>query len=156
MSSSHTQWCAALNIDSLTTNNLCFEPVNFAFIQKNGIPTGPPGPGSHTSATFTPNANTLLMNPGDSITVTIKDNGGALATDATDLTTSTSGKMVASAANGFANTNPAICATTAFEFRPAYSTADTTHITPWPALFANVNFPMDIGHFEIGTAVSGD
>src|SRR2546427_78993 len=156
ISCNHTQWCAALNIDSLTTNNLCFEPLNFAFIQKNGIPTGPPGPGSHTSATFTPNANTLLMNPGDSITVTIKDNGVALETDVTDLTTSTSGKMVASAANGFANTNPATCATTAFDFRPEYSTADTTHITPWTALFANVNFAMEIGHFELGTAVSGD
>ena len=156
ISCNHTQWCAALNIDSLTTNNLCFEPLNFAFIQKNGIPTGPPGPGSHTSATFTPNADTLFMNPGDSVTVTIKDNGVALETDVSDLTTSTSGKMVASAANGFANTNPATCATTAFDFRPEYSTADTTHITPWTALFANVNFAMEIGHFELGTAGDGD
>jgi len=152
----HTHWCAALTIDSITQNNNCFEPINFAFIQKNGVPTGPAAPGSQTSATFTPDANTLLMNPGDNIVVTIKDNGVALEIDVNDLTTSTSGHMVASSANGFANTNRATCARTSFSFRPEYSTADTTHITPWTALFANVNFAMEIGHFELGTAGDGD
>ena len=46
-SCSATKWCAALNIDSLectfgfaTCNNNCIEPVNFAFLQTNGVPPG--------------------------------------------------------------------------------------------------------------------
>ncbi len=46
-----THWCAALTIDSLectaafaSCNTNCEEPVNFAFIQRNGVPTGPPSP----------------------------------------------------------------------------------------------------------------
>ena len=44
-----TKWCAALTIDSLectfgfaTCNNNCEEPVNFAYLQTNGVPSGPP------------------------------------------------------------------------------------------------------------------
>src|SRR5271169_6283544 len=51
ISCDNTHWCAAMNIDSLectpnfaACNNDCVEPVNFAFIQKNGVPTGPPSP----------------------------------------------------------------------------------------------------------------
>jgi hypothetical protein len=149
VSCSHTQWCAALNIDSFTNNNLCVEPVNFAFIQKNGIPPGPPAPGAQTTSTYTPNANTLRMNPGDNLVVTIKDNGIALETDVNDLTSSTIGYMIANSANGFKNTSQVTCATAGFNFRPEYSTAASTHITPWTALFANVNFATEIGHFEL-------
>ena len=46
-----THWCAALTIDSLectegfaTCNTACEEPVNFACIQRNGVPDGPPSP----------------------------------------------------------------------------------------------------------------
>ena len=46
-----THWCAALTIDSLectadfaSCNTNCEEPLNFAFIQTNGVPTGPPAP----------------------------------------------------------------------------------------------------------------
>ncbi len=56
-----TRWCAALTIDSLSLNPSCDEPANFAFIQMNGIPTGPPGPTTMNAATFTPDAQTLLM-----------------------------------------------------------------------------------------------
>ena len=70
-------WCASLTIDSLEVmsngkvNPNCAEPVTFAFIHKNGIPTGPPGPASATAATLTPNPQTLLVNQGDRIRVTI-------------------------------------------------------------------------------------
>ena len=44
-----THWCAALTIDSLESqfnfanlNPNCEEPVNFAFLQRNGVPAGPP------------------------------------------------------------------------------------------------------------------
>ena len=49
ISCDNTHWCAALTIDSLecttgfaTCNNSCEEPFNFGFIQRNGVPTGPP------------------------------------------------------------------------------------------------------------------
>ncbi len=76
-----THWCSALNIDSLecqgngsgNCNPNCIEPVNFAYVQTNGVPTGPPSPQKGDLATFTPNSHTLLMNPGDKITVHMWD-----------------------------------------------------------------------------------
>ena len=62
-SCSATKWCAALTIDSLactfsfaTCNNNCIEPVNFAFLQTNGVPAGPPSPQLTDVSTFLPNA----------------------------------------------------------------------------------------------------
>src|SRR6516225_2435660 len=77
LSCDDTHWCSALTIDSLectgaasgSCNKDCVEPVNFAFIQSNGVPTGPPGPQESDTASVTPNKKTLLMNPGDSITI---------------------------------------------------------------------------------------
>ena len=50
-SCSATKWCAALTIDSLecnfnfaTCNANCDEPVNFAFLQTNGVPGRPAEP----------------------------------------------------------------------------------------------------------------
>ena len=50
-SCSETKWCAALTIDSLecnfnfaTCNANCEEPINFAYLQTNGVPAGPPSP----------------------------------------------------------------------------------------------------------------
>src|SRR5204863_3312572 len=43
------------------------EPVNFAFIQRNGVPAGPPSPQLSDLSTVTPNSQTLMMNPGDVI-----------------------------------------------------------------------------------------
>jgi hypothetical protein len=141
-------WCAALNIDSLTRNNNCFEPVNFALIQRDGVPSGPPGPGIQTLATFTPNAQTLIMHQGDRIRVTIKDTPNGLLTLVEDLTTHQSGFMVASAANGFQNTDRVTCATTAFSFHPEFDTATVDHIVPWALARNNISFAMEIGHFE--------
>ena len=69
-SCSATKWCAALNIDSLectfgfaTCNNNCIEPVNFAFLQTNGVPAAPPSPQLTNVHTFLPNAHTLMINP---------------------------------------------------------------------------------------------
>src|ERR1035437_8946458 len=60
-----SHWCAALTIDSLectanfaTCNPNCEEPVNFAFIQTDGVPD-PNG--------AIPDNKTLLMNPGDQL-----------------------------------------------------------------------------------------
>ncbi len=116
-----THWCAALTIDSLdcTTgfancNTGCEEPVNFAWIQRDGVPTGPPSPQESDLATSTPNSQTLLLNPGDQIKVHMFDaalsgGGHAFEVRIDDLTTGQTGYMQASAANGFASTR-ASCA----------------------------------------------
>jgi hypothetical protein len=154
-------WCAALNIDSLECNlNFafcnanCIEPINFAFVQTNGIPPGPPGPASATNATFTPNSQTFLMNQGDRIRVTIKDTPQGLLTLVEDLTTGRSGFMVASAANGFQNTDLNSCKGKNFSFHPEFATAKVGNFVPWAALQINVNFAMELGHFTPG--VNGD
>ena len=54
-------------------NRNCEEPTNFAFIQTNGVPTGPPSPQLANIPTETPNSNTLLMNSGDKLVIHIWD-----------------------------------------------------------------------------------
>ncbi len=162
-----TSWCSALNIDSLecqgtgngNCNPNCVEPVNFAFIQTNGVPTGPPSPQLADLATLTPNSHTLLMNPGDKIKVHMWDakipGGHALEASETDLTTGKSGFMIASARNGFKNTNPFTCDGTAFNFQPAYSTAKAANIIPWGIGPYMINTEYEIGHWEACTSVTG-
>ncbi|MHB1638310.1 MAG: hypothetical protein ACYCUD_00530 [Candidatus Dormibacteria bacterium] len=156
-------WCAALTIDSLEcTNNFaycnpaCTEPVNFAFIQKNGVPTGPPSPQQASYATFTPNRHTLFFNPGDTIKTQIFDNrkAGALEAVLTDQTTGQSGYMIASAANGFQNTNLSTCAGSAFNFQPEYNTAAYQNIVPWAALSTDISTTFEIGHFTACSSLS--
>jgi hypothetical protein len=159
-----THWCAALNIDSLEAftpgpnlgnlNPNCTEPINFAFIQRDGVPTGPPGPAIATGATFAPNAHTLLMNQGDHLRVTLTDTTSGLITRIDDLTTGQTGFMVASGANGFQNSDPNTCAGTNYNFHPEYDTARFGNFVPWAALQANINFSMEMGHFTPG--VKGD
>jgi hypothetical protein len=160
----NSHWCAAMTIDSLECtlnfghcNNNCIEPVNFGLIQTNGVPAGPPSPQLADLATFTPNAKTLLMNPGDRIKVQIFDNhtAGALETRVSDLSTGRSGFMIASAANGFMNTNIGNCKGTPFSFQPEYSTASAGNIVPWAALEANILTQFEIGHFTPCTSLSG-
>ncbi len=123
VSCSRNQWCSALNIDSLAAtfnfafiNPACTEPVNFAFLQRNGVPAGPPSPQLANASTQTPNGQTLKMNPGDVLRVSISDPPGGFTTRITDLTTGQTGFMVASAGNGFMNTNVKTCNGTPFTF----------------------------------------
>ena len=171
ISCDNTHWCSALTIDSLecTTsgrcNNDCVEPVNFAFVQRDGVPAGPPSPQLADDATFNPNGRTLLMNPGDKITIRLFDaktrggrggrGGHALEAEETDHTTGQSGFMIASAANGFANTNPVTCGGHPFNFEPEYSTAKAANIIPWGIGPYMINNEFEIGHFEPCTGVSG-
>lgn len=149
-----THWCAALNIDSLECslnfahcNSGCIEPVNFAFVQTDGVPVGAVAPRKLSKATFTPNAQTLLMNQNDLVRVTIKDTPQGLLTRIEDLTTGTSGFMVASAANGFENTSLQTCGGSPFSFHPEFATASIANLVPWLALQANANVAVEIGHF---------
>ena len=167
ISCDNTHWCSALNIDSLecqgngsgACNNNCVEPVNFAYIQTNGVPTGPPSPQLSNLATFSPNAHTLLMNPGDVVTVHMFDarirGGFALEARETDHTTGQTGWMIASGANGFMNTNPFDCTGTRFNFQPEYSTARPQNIIPWGIGPYMINTEFEIGHWEACTSVSG-
>jgi len=170
ISCDNTHWCSALNIDSLECqgsglnvgpcNNDCTEPVNFGFVQTNGVPAGPPSPQLSNLATFTPNGHTLLMSPGDLIRIHLfdaraKGGGRALEVQETDLTTGRSGFMQASAANGFMNTNPDTCAGTPFNFQSEYSSARPANILPWGIGPYMINSEFEIGHFEPCTSVTG-
>ena len=159
-SCSATKWCAALNIDSLectfgfaTCNNDCIEPVNFAFLQTNGVPAGPPSPQLTNVHTFLPNAHTLMINPGDTLAVSISDPPQGFTTTIRDLTTHRTGTMTASAANGFMNTNIADCTGTPFSFHAEYSTAKQQNQVPWAALEGGVLMQQEIGHSEVCNSV---
>jgi hypothetical protein len=156
-----TKWCAALTIDSLsctfgfaTCNNNCIEPVNFAYLQTNGVPAGPPSPQLTNVSTFTPNANTLMINSGDVLVVSISDPPQGFTTTVRDLTTHRTGFMTASAANGFMNTNIADCSGTPFTFHAEYSSAQQQNQVPWAALEGGVLMQQEIGHGEVCNSVS--
>jgi hypothetical protein len=149
------KWCVAVTIDSAectfgfaTCNNNCIEPVNFAYLQTNGVPAGPPSPQLTDISTFTPNGHTLEMNGGDSLVVNIHDTSNGLYTGVTDLTTGQTGFMVASGANGFMNTNIADCSGTPYNFHAEYSSAQQQNQVPWAALEGGVLMQDEVGHFE--------
>jgi hypothetical protein len=166
ISCSATQWCAALNIDSLSENEntgqvmnpacqklVGEEYVNFAFVTTSGTPQAPPSPVNSTAATFTPDSSQdLMMNPGDHITVTLGDTTNGLQVVITDTTTGHSGSMVASAANGFGGVQWAptgkSCTNVPYDFHPAYSTSSEDTRVPWAAHSYNIAFSDEIGHFE--------
>ena len=155
---SNTQWCAALNIDSLEAsaagniNLSCVEPVNFAFIQRNGVPAGPPSPQLSNAATMTPNSQTLFMNPGDVIRTHMFDASighgqHAFKVKVSDLTTGQSGFMVASAANGFMNTSVFDCSGHPFNFQPLFNTARAKNSIGWSVLLSGILTQYETGHF---------
>ncbi len=164
------QWCAALNVDSLSVNPItgqlnnaaCLnaageEPVNFAFVTHNGLTQAPPSPLLGTIATITPNpAQTLFMNSGDHLSVSMHDTAHGLRVEINDQTTGQSGSMTASAANGFAqvlfdpngtNCDPATH-NLPYDFHPMYSTSSEKTNTVWAVHTYNIAFAGEIGHFE--------
>jgi hypothetical protein len=170
ISCDNTHWCSALTIDSAECAGSgisagpcspdCPEPVNFGWIQTSGVPTGPPSPQLSDEATVTPNSRTLLMNPGDDISVRMFDakvpGGHALEAEETDYTTHQRGFMIASAANGFMNTDPNTCDGTPFNFQPEYSSAAAQNVLPWGFGPYMINDEFEIGHFEACTSLSDE
>ena len=168
ISCDNTHWCASLHINDLectvnfaSCNLNCEEPTNFAFIQTNGVPTGPPSPQLADIATSTPNNNTLLMNSGDHLVVHMADapvpgvaGQNALKLTIDDLTTGQSGFMQASAKNGFMATNINDCSGTPFNYQPEYNTAGPRNIVPWAADQIDIATQFEIGHFEPCTSLS--
>jgi hypothetical protein len=171
---SGTKWTAALNIDSFQSNDntgqgnnaacVAFtngEYVNFAFIQTDGVPF-PAGSPSPLGPFVSTNANTLRMNGGDELIVTIADTDHGLKVTIKDVTTGQTGFMVASAANGFAsvlwdpNGNNCDFAThnLAHDFHPAYATSSEHTRVPGAAHTYNIAFSDEIGHFEYCSSVT--
>lgn len=165
-----TQWCAALNIDSVSrdyntginNNGACLaqvgiEPVNFAFITKNGKAHGPADPvstfGTPNSPSITPNrATDLFMNSGDKLVVDMHDTPAGFQVNIRDLTTGRSGSMTASISNGFGqikyDPSGSGCTVLPYAFHPMYSTASEHTRVPWAVHTYNVAFSDEIGHFE--------
>ncbi len=175
ISNSVTQWTAALNIDSLSVdgntghgnNAACggaVEYVNYAFIQTDGVPAGPPSPLLSNGNTFTANAKTLYMNPGDELEVLEFDTAHGLEIIVRDLTTGESGFMVASAANGFGqilfDPNGTTCDAAThnlpYDFHPMYATSSEHTRVPWTAHSYNIAFADETGHFEYCTTVTAE
>jgi hypothetical protein len=162
-----SHWCAALTIDSLecTTNfancnGNCEEPLNAAFVQRDGVPAAAPGPQSYPDNQF-PNRQTLLMSPGDTVRVHMWDapvpgepGRRALEVVIDDLSTGQSGFMQASGKNGFQTTSMSDCSGTDFNFQPEYSTASQGNIIPWAALATNISTEFETGHWEPCTSLS--
>jgi len=170
---SATQWTAALNIDTFddnantgqNNNPACVaavgtEYVNFAFIQTDGIPF-PAGSPSPLGPLVSLNANTLFMNPGDELTVTLADTPHGLKITIRDHTTGQTGFMVASAANGFAailwDPNGTSCDAATHnlphDFHPTYATSSEHTRVPGAAHTYNIAFSDEIGHFEYCNSV---
>jgi hypothetical protein len=161
VSCSATQWCAAMNIDSVESlfnfvqlNPACMEPVNFAFLQTNGVPSGPPSPQLANPNSHTPNAHTLKLNPGDVVKVSITDPAAGFTTTVKDLTTGQAGFMVASAANGFMNTDFKTCNGIPHTFHAEYNTASQQNQVPWASLETGVLMQQEIGHGEVCNSVA--
>ncbi len=161
ISCSRTKWCVAMTIDSLESqfnfaniNTACEEPTNFAFLQTNGVPAGPPSPQLADVNTDTPNAHTLELNPGDVVKLSITDPAAGFTTTVQDLTTGQTGFMVASAGNGFMDTNFKTCAGIPHTFHAEYSTASQQNQVPWAALEGGVLMQQEIGHFESCNSVA--
>lgn len=166
------QWCAALNIDTFSenentgqfNNTACLntvgpEPVNFAFITKNGTSTAPANPG-HPEHMIPVPSRDLLMNSGDRLTVRMFDTASGLRITIKDHTTGASGSMTASAANGFGNVvfDPSAtkCTIKPYSFHPEFSTSTPMTRNVAAAHTYNVAFSDEIGHGEYCAKVGTD
>jgi hypothetical protein len=166
------QWCAALNIDTFSdnentgalNNTACLnsvgpEPVNFAFVTKNGVATAPGNPGAPQHFVPVP-AKDLLMNSGDKLSVHLFDTPDGLKVTIADHTTGATGSMTASAANGFGTVvfdpRATKCTITPLNFHPEYSTSTPQTRNVNAAHTYNIAFSDEIGHFEYCGKVAND
>ena len=168
-----TQYCAAMTIDSFSSNQntgvdnnaACgnyilggVEPINWAYITKSGVSQAPANPlftGTFDDPNFdavNPNVHKdLLMNPGDTIRMHMHDTPAGFRVDIFDLSTGQSGSMTASEANGFGHIlyqpDASTCTVKPYAFHPEYSTGIPRGNT-WSAHTYNVAASDEIGHFE--------
>jgi len=159
-----TRWCAALNIDSLSENSntgvannaACLnsagvEPANFAFLTKNGQSTTPANALNPGRFTLSPSKD-FFMRSGDKLSMHMFDTAAGFTVQVNDLTTGTTGSMVASQANGFASVkfdpSASSCSLVPHGFHPMFSTSNTGTRLMWTAHTYNVAMSDEIGHFE--------
>jgi hypothetical protein len=157
------QWCAALNIDSLSldmntnipNNDACLnsagiEPVNFAFLTQSGMAKTSADPLNNRR--FFPSNTDFFMGGGDRLDIHMFDTTAGFTVVVRDLTNGTTGRMVASTDNGFASVDfepgADTCSLTRHAFHPAYSTSSEDTRVPWTAHSYNVAYSDEIGHFE--------
>ena len=167
----NTQWCAALNIDSFSQNSNtgavnnddCLneagvEYVNYAIITKSGLSQAPADPLRQTLATFSTGPDTLEMNTGDQLKVTMHDTPAGFAVIINDMTTGQTGSMTASIANEFGHPlyqpNSPTCPDQPYAFHPMYSTSGPNTRVLWAAHSYNVAYSDEIGHFEYCNSVT--
>jgi hypothetical protein len=168
-----TQYCAAMTIDSFSSNQntgvdnnaACnnyilggVEPVNWAYVTRSGRSQAPANPvalGTFDDPNFAglnpdPNQD-LMMNPGDTIRMHMYDTPAGFRVDMFDLSTGQHGSMTASIANGFGHIlyqpNSSTCNVAPYAFHPEYSTGFPRGNT-WSAHTYNVAGSDEIGHFE--------
>jgi len=131
------RWCAAMNIDSFSensntgvpNNDACLnsaglEPVNFAYLTRNGKATTAANPLNGDRFNLSP--KDYFMRNGDKLAIHIFDTPQGLTTIVRDKTRHTSGRMVASTGNGFASVRFAPgasqCKLVPHAFHPMFST----------------------------------
>jgi hypothetical protein len=171
------KWCAAMviwslqadggfnlnNADCVNNSNGGVEFGNASFITASGHSPVPATPYKNPGA-FTPNAATLLFNPGDILTVTMHDipdsspgpNGSGLEIGVNDQTSGQTGSTVASGTgptnNGFAapkwDPSASTCTMLPYNFHPMYNTSGLHTRVPWAAHTYNIDFTDEIGHFD--------
>lgn len=161
----NTQWCAALNIDSFSSNSntgvlnnaACLnaaglEYVNYAIITRSGHSQAPADPLRQTLATFETGPDTLEMNSGDQLSVDMHDTSAGFQIVITDHTTGQTGSMTASIANGFGHPvfdpSASTCTDQPYAFHPMYGTSSPNTRVLWAAHTYNVAYSDEIGHFE--------
>lgn len=163
-----TQWCAALTIDSFSSNSntgvpnnsACLnaageEYVNFAFITLDGKAQGPADPLRQNAATFTPGPDTLFFKSGDKLSVDLHDTSAGFKVIIHDHTSGLSGSMTASIANQFGHPlyqpTATTCGDQLYAFHPMYATSSPITRVLWAAHSYNVAYSDEIGHFEYCT-----
>ena len=164
-----TQYAAALHINSYSVqslgptgpvannvdcqNKVGLETTVFALLTLDGKSQAPADPQNNDPAKFSViPGETFLMNPGDSLIVTIRDTPQGLRTTVKDMTTGQTGFMTASVANGFAqivfDPTATTCKSHPYAYHPMYSTSSETTNVTWAAHTFNVAFSDEIGHFN--------
>jgi hypothetical protein len=163
------QYAVALHINSLSVkalgpkgqipnntdcqNKVGLETTVFALLTLDGKSQAPADPlNNDPNKQAVLQGETFLMNPGDSLVVTIRDTEDGLRTTVEDLTTGQTGFMTASVANGFAqivfDPSAKTCTSKPYAYRPMYASSSEHTRVPWAAHSYNVAFSDEIGHFN--------
>jgi len=164
-----TQYAAALHINSYSVqaagpkgpiannvdcqNKVGLETTTFALLTLDGKSQAPADPLNNDPNKFAVlPGETFLMNPGDTLMVTVRDTEDGLLTMVQDLTTGQTGFMTASIANSFAqivfDPDATTCTSRPYAYHPMYATSSEHTRVPWAAHTFNVAFSDEIGHFN--------